>query len=256
MSVWKDARFAMRRQSLLLPDLMARAQTNKADATGQEAVRLHDGQIGCAFFELPCPANTARPTRDKLTRRANHEIPVQPSGQKYSAGAVGQISDLTPRVSRRMRGVGHRHERAVRCGGRRWRTRRRRRTRTAKSCGPDAAVLASSCARARASRSDGGKRAVHRGEHEASRKATAQGMPECSDCTCMLVCATLRALLHTRPRVQQAPGIPCALFTLGETICRARAKRAAGTRKCVSMQEGFRSKDFNASGWRPAECCR
>jgi hypothetical protein len=26
---------------------------------------------------------------------------------------------------------------------------------------------------------DGGKNAVHRGEHEASRKATAQGRPEC-----------------------------------------------------------------------------
>ena len=35
-------------------------------------------------------------------------------------------------------------------------------------------------------------------------------MPECSVCTCMLVCAFC-ALLHTRPRVQQAPGIPCAL---------------------------------------------
>jgi hypothetical protein len=23
-------------------------------------------------------------------------------------------------------------------------------------------------------------------------------------------------VLHTRPRVQQAPGIPCALFSLGE----------------------------------------
>ena len=29
-----------------------------------------------------------------------------------------------------------------------------------------------------------------------------------------------RALLHTRPRVQQAPGIPCALFFLGEMICK------------------------------------
>src|SRR5205814_3204506 len=36
---------------------------------------------------------------------------------------------------------------------------------------------------------DGGKRAVRRGEHEVSRKATAQGRPGCSACTCMLVCA-------------------------------------------------------------------
>jgi hypothetical protein len=43
-----------------------------------------------------------------------------------------------------MRGVGHRHERAVRCDGRRWRDRRSRPTRTVKSCGSGAAVLASS----------------------------------------------------------------------------------------------------------------
>ena len=84
--------------------------------------------------------------------------------------------------------------------------------RTAKACGPDVAVLASSCAKARALCDDGGKRAVLRGDHVISRKAIAQGMPECSDCTCMLVCVTPRALLHTRPRVQQAPGIPCALL--------------------------------------------
>src|SRR5206468_1674327 len=32
----------------------------------------------------------------------------------------------------------------------------------------------------------------------------------CSGCTCMLVCASI-SILHTRPRVQQAPGIPCSL---------------------------------------------
>jgi hypothetical protein len=40
-------------------------------------------------------------------------------------------------------------------------------------------------------------------------------------------------LLHTGPRVQQAPGIPCALFSLGETIGKARAKRAAGISTAV-----------------------
>ena len=43
---------------------------------------------------------------------------------------------------------------------------------------------------------DGGKRAVHRGEHEVSRKATAQGRPGCSVCTCMLVCVSLCAFAH------------------------------------------------------------
>ena len=43
---------------------------------------------------------------------------VKPENQKYSAFVLTQISRTTRFVSRRMRGVGHRHERAVRCGGR------------------------------------------------------------------------------------------------------------------------------------------
>ena len=34
---------------------------------------------------------------------------------------------------------------------------------------------------------------------------------------CMLVCASIY-LLHTRPRVQRAPGIPCALDLEGKEI--------------------------------------
>jgi hypothetical protein len=45
-----------------------------------------------------------------------------------------------------------------------------------KSCGSDAAVLASSSLRSKLLRSDGGKKAVHRGEHEVSRKAIAQAV--------------------------------------------------------------------------------
>ena len=40
---------------------------------------------------------------------------------------------------------------------------------------------------------NGGKRAVLRGEHEVSRKAIAQGRPECFRCTCMLVCISCYA---------------------------------------------------------------
>ena len=53
------------------------------------------------------------------------------------------------------------------------------------------------------------------GEHGISRQTIAQGMPECSDCTCMLVCAS-HYIMHTRPRVQRAPGIPCALSLEGK----------------------------------------
>src|SRR5436309_9297124 len=63
------------------------------------------------------PGMTAA-TAIKTTCRANHQKPVQPLLKKYSAFVLTQISRITPLVSRRMRGVGHRHERAVRCGGR------------------------------------------------------------------------------------------------------------------------------------------
>jgi hypothetical protein len=43
---------------------------------------------------------------------------VKPGNQKYSAFVLTQISRTTPLVSPQMRGVGHRHERAVRCDGR------------------------------------------------------------------------------------------------------------------------------------------
>ena len=70
-------------------------------------------------------------------------------------------------------------------------TRRTRLKRTVKSCGSGAAVLALSWA-GRCPAGDGGKRAVLRGEHEVSRKAIAQGRPECSRCP-VCSCAVLFA---------------------------------------------------------------
>src|SRR5215203_915676 len=61
--------------------------------------------------------------------------------------------------------------------------------RTAKSCGSGAAVLALSPGGRKLLPDDGGKRAVLRGEHEVSRKAIAQGRPECFALPCMLVCS-------------------------------------------------------------------
>ena len=52
----------------------------------------------------------------------------------------------------------------------------------------------------------------HQGEPGISRKAIAQGMPDCLRFTCMLVCVSLMCKRHARPRVQRAPGIPCALL--------------------------------------------
>src|SRR6202012_4381094 len=72
--------------------------------------------------------------------------------------------------------------------GRRLREDEPRGMRTAKSCGPNAPMLASSLAElfreATVARKPG-----HRGEHEISRKTIAQGRPDCLRFTCMLVCA-------------------------------------------------------------------
>src|SRR6202020_1001786 len=84
--------------------------------------------------------------------------------------------------------------------------------RTAKSCGPDASKPAPSCAK-EVSRSDGGNKADHRGEHEASRNTIAQGMSD--DATYLWRLTRVLSSLHARLRVQRAPGIPCALFIGG-----------------------------------------
>src|SRR5215203_6240234 len=128
-----------------------------------------------------------------------------------------------------MRGARDRHERAVRCDGRGWRARRSRRKRTAKSCGSGAAVLA---LRWRdVSADNGGKRAVLREEHEVSRKAIAQGRPECFALPCMLVCSFVSAN-RTRDRGCSKHAVFPAPSDLqeGKRRCKPRAINAARTR--------------------------
>ena len=72
------------------------------------------------------------------------------------------------------------------------------------------------------------RRIRRRGEHGISRKTIAQGMPDCSVCTCTLVCVSFAHLLHTSPRVQRAPGIPCLPPTSRVSPRQARTHRAAG----------------------------
>ena len=139
---------------------------------------------------------------------------VQCSKQKYSAFAVGQISGLTPRVSPDERGVRTSRTR----GEMRW-TRRLRKTsascsRTAKSCGPGAAVLASSSREASFPGMTVAKEPFT-GESTVSRKATAQGRPGCSRWTCMLVCVFFDPHCTRDRGCQPAPGLPCALYFWG-----------------------------------------
>jgi hypothetical protein len=56
----------------------------------------------------------------------------------------------------------------------------RKRSRTAKSCGPDAPMAGVKFLRRKLLRNDGGKQArSRRGEHEISCKTIAQGRPDC-----------------------------------------------------------------------------
>src|SRR5882724_13204304 len=85
------------------------------------------------------------------------------------------------------------------------------------------------------SASDGGKRAVHRGELVISRKAIAQGVSDvlrCPVCSCAHFLCTLRM----RPRVQRASGIPCALCfpEVAKITCKPRAHCAARSRNRIS----------------------
>ena len=140
--------------------------------------------------------------------------PVQSLRKKYSASRATQITPITPRVSSTQGALATSRTR----GEMRW-TRRaladvRRLMRTAKSCGSGAAVLALSPREATLLWGDGGKRAVLRGEHEVSRNSSRRESRDASAALYARVRVPMRKL-HTRPRVQRAPGFPCALAFRG-----------------------------------------
>ena len=89
------------------------------DVEAVSATNWHEGQI-TSDYQKSCQASESKILC--FRSRANHRH---------------NSARLT-----RLRGARERHERAVRCDGRRWRDRRTRRKRTAKSCGSGAAVLA------------------------------------------------------------------------------------------------------------------
>jgi hypothetical protein len=160
--------------------------------------------------------------------------PVESPLQKYFAFVVGQISGLTP-PSHPMRGA-LRTSRTR--GGMRW-TRKACETRTPDVYGEVVwfGRRGAGAKLARRSASDGGKRAVLRGEHEVSRKATAQGRPGCSACTCMLVCSFVSAN-RTRDRgCSKHPVFPApSLQEEGNEVFKPRAKHAARSRNRVRVR--------------------
>src|SRR6185369_17390299 len=101
--------------------------------------------------------------------------------------------------------------------------------RTAKTCGSDAPMLASSL-REEAQMTVSNKPG-HRGERVISRKAIAQGMSDCSPLPCMLVCAFFPIAHETAG----AARIRHSLLPSFEGGCHAKTRtpRAAGTFTCV-----------------------
>ena len=150
-------------------------------------------------------------------------------------------------VSPGKRGARDRHERGLRCGGRKSCDGRARPMRTAKSCGPDAPVLASSFVDVSAKRR--WQKAGRRGEHAISRKTIVQGRPDALRFTCMLVCAFFCAHC-TRDRGCSAhPVFPAPSACLeGQGPCKPRAHRAARrwSRVCI-FQLPIASQAFDAN---------
>ena len=173
-------------------------------------------------------------------RRANHLKPVQPSREKYSASRCPQITPTTPAIPRPRRGAYRdRHGRRVRgavAAARRARNKfsqgelaheRRPRADERRDRGRQSRVVLAPVAGVKPAevlRTQPGfaktfnppateaKGIRLRGEHGISREPIAQGMPGCSGCTCMLVCASSSANCTRDRGCQPAPGIPCALF--------------------------------------------
>src|SRR5215217_7747509 len=85
---------------------------------------------------------------------------------------------------------------------------------------------------------NGGKRAVLRGEHEVSRKAIAQGRPECFALPCMLVCSFVCAN-RTRDRgCSKHPVFPAPSIEEGGKLIANLGRLAPREHQCVSCRMG------------------
>jgi hypothetical protein len=143
--------------------------------------------------------------------------------------------------------------------------------RSAKSCGPGAATLAS-IRPACAGLATVAKKAVHRGEHEVSRQTIARGGPGCPGCTCSpCPCASARGMpvrsgvrdlwVHPAPEPSPRPlseratnsqnpgenpaaGMRAHVFTPQSTSRRCRA----GPCRCLGIFLSFRAFRENCHG--------
>src|SRR6266508_4268961 len=101
---------------------------------------------------------------------------------------------------------------------------------------------------------DGGKRAVHRGEHEVSRKAIAQGRPECSRCP-VCSCALLFAQI-----ARETAGAASTRSSLRPLISKRANEDANLGRSAPREGEGMstrhceRSEAIHSAAWGQMDC--
>ena len=184
--------FASKRRLLGGPALVCLANDDGKQPAGQIA-KLRPAPP-TKIFRLTCRANhhyklaPSHPDEGRIARR--HERAVGCDGRDSVGRATGSqggfpVSDSdgarTNGAATRLRQNSPDRTRSGKTFGVRW-------SRTAKSCGPGAPVLASSLAEIHPAqpgsrwivnpKGDGGKQAGHRGEPEVSRNPFAQGKPE------------------------------------------------------------------------------
>jgi hypothetical protein len=114
------------------------------------------------------------------------------------------------------------------CDGRGNITRRMILLRTAKPCGPGTPTLVSSSSEASFSGVTVARKPGRRGEHGISRNTIAQGMPECSVCTCMLVCAFLCAICTRDRGCSVHPVFPAPSVFGGSSFCTSPGATRSG----------------------------
>src|SRR6266436_2917381 len=123
--------------------------------------------------------------------------------------------------------------------------------RTAKSCGSGAPTLALR-SRERFRERRWQKSPVTGKSTKETVKTIAQGMPV--DAVYLWLLTRVLFLLHTRPRVQRASGIPCALFVLRDTRsritrtrCAARMRAHVSTRAVIARTNGPQANTLSMS---------